>query len=218
MTSILKKVIADYTAIADEFDITRKSSWPEFMLFEKALVKSQSLSANNKTKIKLLDVGCGNGRLFDFLDHKIIDYTGADNNSALLRIAKKNNPKARFKKADMLSLGYKSNQFDSVWCIAALHHLPTQALQKKVLVNIKKILKKGGTLMITVWNLWQPKYKKLIDIKTHHSYIPWGNPVKAERFYYAFTIHEFEKLLKEAGFSTLKKISTRPNIAYVCIK
>lgn len=212
MKKILKKVIEDYTRIANEFAKTRTRAWPEFELFKKYLPKK------NTKRIKILDVGCANGRLCEFLDPNEFDYTGIDNNSALLKIAKKMHPQCKFKKADMLSIPFAANSFDSVWCIAALHHLPSRALQKKALLQMKKVLKKNGGLMLTVWNLRQPKYKQFIDKTSHYSLIPWGNPPKAFRFYYAFTPSELAALLKEIGFSKLKKVGTKPNIAYICTK
>lgn len=215
---ILKKVIADYTSIAKEFDSTRNQSWPEFEDFLKIIKPSKGV------KIKLLDAGCGNGRLLDFFNEKSIkniDYTGIDNNRVLLKIARGKHPKAEFKKAafkygDILSLPLPARSFDCVWCIAVLHHIPGTRLQLKALKILKKILKKNGVLMLTVWNLWQPKYKKYICARMHEALIPWGGNKKTKRFYYAFKQAELAALLKKAGFKNFKKIGNNPNIAFVC--
>ncbi|MFA5821413.1 MAG: methionine biosynthesis protein MetW, partial [Candidatus Gracilibacteria bacterium] len=64
-----------YTPIAPSFSRTRHSPWPEFDLLIPYL----------KTNSTLLDLGCGNGRLYKFLQkHKKVRYLGMDNNKALL--------------------------------------------------------------------------------------------------------------------------------------
>lgn len=219
--AILKKVRTDYTLIAKEFDKARDREWPEFSLFLKYLKRQNK----KKEIIRLLDLGCGNGRLAQFLKTESIDYTGVDNNRSLLAIAKKKNPRSLFRYADILKLPFPADLFDTVWCIAVLHHIPTKKLQLKALKEIKRVLKKNGTLMITVWNLWQARYKNFIDKETQNALIAWKRLKKGEtiqRYYYAFQEKELRALLKKSGFSRLKKVvikSEQPhyqrNIAFI---
>lgn len=202
--------------IAHEFDATRDRPWPEFKVFLAALKKLG--------KIKLLDVGCGNGRLSHFLtlrqaqgDIQPIDYTGMDNNRTMLKIAKKKNPKAKFRYGDICKLPFPARSFDTVWSIAVLHHLPVKKLQQKALQEMKRVLKPGGLLCLTVWNLWQKKYKKYIDTKTHHAHIPWGQNKKILRYYYAFRATEIHKLLETTGFYSIKKLRSKHNLSYLCL-
>lgn len=207
---ILKKIKKDYSLIAEDFDETRSTGWPEFEEFSKLLAPA-------KNKIKLLDIGCGNGRLIDFLNKKQlpVDYLGVDNNKSLLKIAKKKHPSQRFRYGDMLKIPCLPGAFDCAFCIAVLHHLPTKKLRIKALKQIKKILKPKGALFITVWNLRQKKYKKYIDPKTRYAFIPWSEQ-KLRRFYYAFTKQELLQLLKEAGFAKIKAIKSPYNFAFAC--
>lgn len=208
---ILEKVKADYEIIADEFDATRRQSWPEFGEFMQHFPRIK--------KIKILDAGCGNGRLIDFLGEngiRKIDYIGIDNGEQIIKIAKKRHPGFKFRRVDILKLPFPENFFDNIWCIAALHHIPTAALQAKALKEFKRTLKPDGILMITVWNLWQPKYKKYIHPKTRNAFIPWGQRKDIKRFYYAFKPAELSALLKSVGFIRVKKIKSKHNIAFVC--
>lgn len=208
--AILKKVKEDYNLIADEFDATRQKPWKEFFLCKKY------------ARGRVLDVGCGNGRLAYFLKkqikNKTIDYIGIDNSRALIKIAKKNHPFARFRYGDILNIPLGSWFFDTIFCIAVLHHIPSKNLQLKALKEMKRVLKKSGVLVITVWNLQQKKYKKYIDAKTREAFIPWGQDKKVRRFYYAFTAPEFKQLLKKAGFSKLKNKSANRNLIFICRK
>lgn len=212
---ILKKVKKDYTTIATSFDSTRKDAWEEFDMLKAELEKF-----DGEKKSSLLDAGCGNGRLALFLPLEKISYTGTDNNKALLELAKKNTdhlrPRPFFTCAEAQKLPFKKAQFDVITSFAVIHHLPTETLQLKALKELRRILKPGGALFITSWNLWQPKYKKYIDTKTHHSFIPWGTPVTVERFYYAFKVNELRSLLKKAGFTRIKRLNSNHNFFFHC--
>ena len=210
---ILKDVVTSYSKIAEEFDATRDHPWSEFDIFLNQM--------DFEEEQKLLDVGCGNGRLLDFFKDQPIDYTGLDNNKKLLAIARKTrkqeNKKIIFKYGDILKLPFPTNTFDTVWCIAVLHHIPTEELQLKALKEMLRVLKHKGKLMLTVWNLWQLKYLKYIDEKTHDSFIPWGADKKTTRYYHAFTSPEMRKLLKKSGFELKKEIKLKGNfnLSYV---
>jgi len=211
---ILQQVKDTYSAISHEFDATRDRVWPEFSIFLKTLHLKKS-----SKPIRLLDVGCGNGRLAHFLKNYPIDYTGVDNSREMIRISKKKNRHALFRVADARKLPFPKDAFQSVWMIAVLHHLPTEKLRKQALKEIKRVLKKNATLMLTVWNLLpQTKYRTYIDPKTHDALIPWGKEKKWKRYYHAFTMKELTELIQGAGFSLVKKIRNSRNLAVIAQK
>jgi len=217
--NLLKKVVNDYDNISNSFDLSRKSDWKEFELFLNHI----------KNNDNLVDLGCGNGRLFPFLHkHRKIQYLGIDNNKKLLEKAKKNHPEAKFSEGDLLKTGCESDSIDVVTAIASFHHLPSKELREKSLKEINRILKNNGILIITVWNLFQKKYKKYIwKARLQHilslgkydwrdTLIPWGKS-GVKRYYYAFTIKELKKLLINAGFTILLEKKDR-NIVIICKK
>lgn len=213
---ILKKVKDDYKTIACDFHISRKKMfWQELnILVDKYVRKNQ----------KILDIGCGNGRLFMILKDKNINYLGIDNCQELLDLAKeefKNYKDTEFKQEDLLNINYKE-RFDLVFLVAVLQHVPTKELRIKALKNIKRALKPGGYFIMLNWNLFQKdkikyvkKYNNLrlkgeIDLGKHDTLIPWKEfgksyQKKSEdskeilRYYHAFTEEEVKDLLKEVG-------------------
>ena len=191
-----------FEVIAQEFSETRKENWPEIEELVK-FVKPQD---------KILDLGCGNGRLLKiFLEKNLeIDYTGVDKCEKLIEIAKNQFPQTKFLAADVLNLPFKEKEFDSVFAIAFLHHFPSEELRWQVLKNIKQILKPDGLLILSVWNLWQIKYifkYKLFRLFSglEDVYINWKSKTGQilKRYYYAFRKKELEKLVKDAGFKII---------------
>ncbi len=214
-TDLLNKVKKDYNDIADEFSVTRNRPWHEFELF-KQYVDEAGLSA------RILDVGCGNGRLACALKHS--QYIGIDNSRKLLKLAREKNPTFSFKYGDILKIPFQNHSFEIVFAVAVLHHIPSRALQLVALKELKRVTKLGGKVIITVWNLWQRKYEKYIDKATHESFIPWGVYKKTERYYHAFTSEEIEELIRKSGFAILKKVTLGTdncdanNFVFVCVE
>lgn len=212
-TALLNKVKEDYNEIASEFSETRKRPWPEFELFKK-------YADSFGPKAKILDVGCGNGRLAHALHTPglKLDYVGVDNSTELIKLAKELNPEVEFKHGDILEIPCPDKSFDIVFAIAVLHHVPSKKLQLQAMSEIKRVLKKGGIAIVTAWNLWeQKKYEDCIDKKTHDSLIPWGDSKKVKRFYHAFTAEELAELISESGLEPMqKKIRKSHNFIFVC--
>ena len=175
---ILEKVKNDYNIISSNFNVTRQNDWREFDLFKKYILEYLFLKPKNY-KLKVLDIGCGNGRLINFLKLLGInyEYKGIDNSEGQINEALKNTEANRvnkknsihFEMGDILNLSnFKEEEFDIVFCIAIFHHLPSKETRNKGLKNIYRVLKKEGLLMMTSWNLFQLKYiKYLFDVNKY---------------------------------------------------
>lgn len=199
---IIASVKDVYNEIGAEFSSTRNYIWPD--------LKPYLNDIPNKASI--LDVGCGNGRLLLALSKKA-KYTGIDNSKKLLEEAQKAHPEANFIETDITvpKIWKHLPQYDYIYCIAVMHHLPTKEEQLFVLGQIKEHLKPKGKCLITVWNLWQSKYIKYhIDPATKWQNPYWVNiPFQGKkRFCFAYTKPYLENLLKEAKFPLkIKKTS-----------
>jgi len=215
---ILKKTQQDYNLIAEHFSQKRQFIWSGLQPFLN-LVKPGN---------KVLDIGCGNGRLYGALKGKKVDYLGIDFSEKLLAIAEKQYPQAKFKLADISKKkSWQSlENFDVCLCIAVLHHFPNHQKQLKIIQAIRQTLKPKGILILSVWNLWQKRFWKM-----HCRQLPWKIkkgyqfrwlqiPYKTtqgptvNRFYYAFTPWELKKLAKKAGFR-IEKITRGRNFYLV---
>lgn len=168
---------------------------------------------------KVLDVGCGEGRLLQELKLKI-DYTGVDFSSELTRVAKERHSgkNRKFVVGDITKeAGWKDlRKFDHILAVAVVHHLPTKKEQLFVLKKMKAHLKPGGKMYVSCWNLWQTKYieehlkcmgLKLSQLPESLSWvtIPFRK-TDLKRFYFAGSKRYWEKLLREAGWKDVKMI------------
>jgi len=226
---LLKKVHDDYTKIADDFSQTRKWLWPEFIFFKKYI----------KEGSKILDLGCGNGRFYPFLkDIKNILYLGIDNNEALITHAQNIYPSTNFVVGNLLDIPYH-DKVDILFSIASLHHIPSRLLRNKSIQQLGDVLKKDGYVVITVWNLFQKRYRKYIlkslfnfiiqlgKYDWNDTFIPWGK-TKINRYYHAFTPKELKKLFRENNFDIVAMFYTKKgkktsflkshNICLICKK
>ncbi|PJB09259.1 hypothetical protein CO121_00925, partial [bacterium (Candidatus Gribaldobacteria) CG_4_9_14_3_um_filter_36_15] len=158
---LLKKTKEGYDEIAEEFSTTREEVWEEMsFLFNDYVIPGD----------KILDLGCGNGRFFELLEDKDIDYIGVDFSQKLIEIARKKylhppqvfakqkfgRARIKFQKADALNLPFPNNYFDKIYSIAVLHHIPSKQLRLQFLKEARRVLKLNGLLILTVW---KPKSK-----------------------------------------------------------
>jgi SAM-dependent methyltransferase len=210
-----------YEKISQDFSDTRSQAWPEFRLISDELHEDD----------KVLDLGCGNGRLYQYLTSDVslkIDYTGLDFCQSFLSIAKKRYPQADFIEADISSFDL-DKRFDAIVSVAAFHHLPSRNMRRQCLKRVFSHMEDDGTLIISVWNLWQWKYWRQ-HVQSFFSWIssgfrrdrkglmiPFGKE-KVKRYYHAFSVSEMKRLLTKQSFQVEHFELSRHNFFFICRK
>ncbi|MFH0955978.1 MAG: class I SAM-dependent methyltransferase, partial [Candidatus Falkowbacteria bacterium] len=250
--NLLELVKKNYVEIAVDFNTTRKKFlWPE-------LIK---LAGMVKDGDRVLDAGCGNGRLVEAFRGKKISYLGVDSSEKLIEaarnnfldsrlrgndkeksgndkekvVARNNNNSYEFKNADILELDkFPEKDFDYVFCIAVLHHLPGDDLRLKALEQMKDKIKPEGKIILTVWNLWsRTKFRRLIfkysllqligknKMDFGDILFDWKNN-KGEslnrRYYHVFTKNELKKLAVRARLKIEKLYRDKYNYYIILTK
>lgn len=197
---LLEKVKQDYNLAAQEFSNRRQSIWQEMrFLFDDFLQPHD----------KALDLGCGNGRFFEVMQGKEVDYYGVDISEELIEIAKQQYPQTNFQVGSALNIPFNNNFFDKVYLIAVLHNIPSKSFRLQALEEAKRVLKPGGLVIATCWNLWPcPKKRNLIlkygflkivgktKLDFKDIFIPFAGMESC--YFHCFTKRELEKLAKKA--------------------
>lgn len=213
---LYKKTITDYNKISGDF--SNKRSYLSSDLIE--------LKKYTKAGNKVLDLGCGNGRLIEIFEDIKVDYIGTDNSAGLLDQAKEKYPKNDFVLLSSLKLPFPDNSFDLIFCLAVLHHIPSQDMRLKFLEEARRMLKPGGKIILTVWDLKSVKDAKnqiiknkilrilhLTELDSGDLFYPFRNTngkAIINRYIHAFTKTELEELFSKAKFKIIEsKISER---------
>ncbi|HEY5714001.1 MAG TPA: class I SAM-dependent methyltransferase [Candidatus Gracilibacteria bacterium] len=138
---------SEYNTFAQDFSLTRARPWPEFEILFPFI----------KKRDRVLDLGCGNGRLRKFLDPELVplgNYYGLDVSSELLKIARENHPSDHFFLSNFeKDLPFGADQFEIIAAVASFHHLLNTKDQKHFFTQCHRVLKSGGKLFITTWIL-----------------------------------------------------------------
>lgn len=224
---ILLELESGYDLIADKFSSTRSFMWRD-LGFVKDLIKPGD---------RVLDFGCGNGRLAGFLKGRYSEYIGVDISQKLIDIASQtyHNEKTKFikvkpifKRSDRaakkecgrtsFALPLEDNYFDAVFSIAVFHHFPSEEYSLKVAKELHRVLKPSGKIVITVWNLWQKRFLRF-SLKNEKGWKNMIIPFKAgeqvfNRYHHPFEMGELEELFREAGFRKLRT-KTDYNLLYI---
>jgi SAM-dependent methyltransferase len=185
-----------YNSVATQFSRSRKKFWPILKKLAKYISKDS----------KVLDIGCGNGRLLRYLnDKQILKYKGIDFSKELLCQAQKQVNTLDVKFETEFCLGDmtkslpldKSKKFDFIFAIATICHLPNHKMRNGIFKQILNSLNSNGYFIMTNWNMWQFSFKKKSIYKW------WLQKAK-------FSEKEFEKLF---GFSK-KQLSKKDVITF----
>jgi SAM-dependent methyltransferase len=141
-----------YARVADSFDATRLNPWAGW---SDLLPYIKQLKA--RPALRVLDLGCGNGRFGVFLgEHVAIDYTGIDSNAYLLGQAAKHLPDTTLINADLLSDALPvTPPYDLIAVFGVIHHLPGFSTRRDFIMKAAGWLAEGGLLAMTFWKFYE---------------------------------------------------------------
>ena len=199
---IIEEVRKSYNAVASPFARSRARDWSEFALFLPSIQGS------------ILDAGCAHGRLVPFLQSHnmpLDNYIGIDISDELIAKAKSLYPALHFEQGNLTTIPYADECFDTVICSAVLHHIPEDK-RMRVLNELLRVTKKGGTCMLLVWNafyfkhLWKNIFMSYVRAifsfgknRAGDMYLPFFSKT-VTRYVHAFTERELRTLLHKTGY------------------
>ncbi len=218
-----------YQLISKDFSRTRQKPWEgwgrvvenikKYFGEKDTLLEKNKIEANsskdklNETEIRVLDIGCGNGRFCDYL-HKYIgnfSYTGVDINNDLLSEGKEKCSKlptvqSKFIKKDVI-LGIKDikGTYNVICSFGVTHHLPNNDFREKWFLSLLDLVKKdlkNSMVILSFWDFTKMPGDYLVS---------WGDGVEKPRYCHKYSGEEIAKIIKiykHKGFKLIDKYNS----------
>ncbi len=212
----IKLTIDGYDRVSDDWDKTRQNFWPELI---------SEVVKHIKPNTKILDLGCGNGRLIPEIEklssnNYNLVYIGVDPSKELIKIAEekyKNLLMSQNKEdgnnkyelgvfngmtlnnvENKENINLKDEDFDQVISIAVLHHIPP-AKVVNWLREASRVVKDGSINIFTTWNLSESNY----DLNENNDAVIGFVHHKNTRYVHHYNYEEIKNIFKEAGLKIL---------------
>jgi ubiquinone/menaquinone biosynthesis C-methylase UbiE len=154
---ILDETEVGYDEISKKFSQTRKHFWRELEFIKDACAEND----------KVLDYGCGNGRLLELIGNvRNLQYWGTDSSQKLIDLANSqySAPGRHFSKINpsQTSLAFEANFFNTIYSIAVFHHFPSQKYREDIARELFQKTTSGGKIVVTVWHLWPASLRQAV--------------------------------------------------------
>lgn len=143
-----------YDAVATKFSQTRSKFQHSFELDQICRLINAYRPASQAPHIRILELGCGDGRLYAYLKkHCIHDftYTGVDISQSMIKLADQSYPETN-RIIDDMNIYLQNLQpleLDIVVSVATYQHLPTDTHRTQHLQSIYQALSYGGLCLMT---------------------------------------------------------------------
>ncbi len=207
-----------YSEFARAFSETRSS----------AQTRLDRIVAYIGNDVKVLDVGCGNGRLAERLEKegRHVEYVGVDASPELIALANAHKSKmlrvaADFRVVDITSANWSAalppNSFDIGIALAVLHHIPSFDLRVQVLRELGARLKPGSTFVMTNWHFERNERlrKKIVpwenvgidarEVESGDALLTWQRGGIGYRYLHHITQSEVLRMADESGLQVVKQ-------------
>lgn len=211
-----------YQRFANSFSLTRHRIQPGV-----ARLLNQTTGSLN-----WLDIGCGNGTLaLAWVEMgRLGNYLGCDFSQGLLDDARKiianrtipEGLKLDFRQVDINREDWwqelPAMTWDAISLFAVLHHIPSKARRQILCTGLRKMLKPGGSVYVSVWQLQNssrllPRIKPWEMMKIPHQEVEEGDVLmdwrggvqdaqktEALRYVHIFSEEELSELARHSGF------------------
>lgn len=139
-----------YETTAEHFNQTRNQPWSGWELL---------LSHIQQSRLRVLDVGCGNGRFGLFLADRLRFYHGIDSNPTLLQYAGQAlaplDVTIQLDCQDIIATPPPHGTYDLVALFGVIHHIPGYHNRLDLMKKLAQRVAPGGYLAFAAWRFYE---------------------------------------------------------------
>lgn len=139
-------VLRAYDALAQDYGRLLPDTRAETPL-DLAMVDTFAQSVATSGGARVLDAGCGTGRMSRYLSERGCSVTGLDLSPAMVAVALRDSPGLSCVVGSLLDLPYPDNQFDGVLMWYSTIHTPP-AGQARIFAEAARVLRPGGHALV----------------------------------------------------------------------
>jgi 2-polyprenyl-3-methyl-5-hydroxy-6-metoxy-1,4-benzoquinol methylase len=193
-TKVLQETEYEYA-----YESSRPATAHSFLV--EPLLSMLPVPTNTQTqKMRVLDLGCGNGSLSHVVAQKGYEVFGIEESAQGVNVARQSFPDCHFLQASIYELPYEEleNSFDVVISVEVIEHL---FYPKELIRAAKKCLKPNGTLILTTpyHGYWKNLLLSVSNKMDGHFHALWdGGHIKF------FSVNTLTNLLETEGYIDIK--------------
>jgi SAM-dependent methyltransferase len=204
-----------YRDAAAEFSATRRDPWPGWERLPPLI--EEYLPGRD---LRVLDVGCGNGRFAAFLAGALpatcasLRYCGIDASAPLLEAVRARHlpfAEVETRLADVVETPIEeplgARGFSLIAAFGVLHHVASERRRRRLLQSLAGRLEPGGLLALAIWrfeeewNATAPEPIDLAQLEAGDRLLPWGEDGRAVRYCHFADEEETGRLVQAASLS-----------------
>jgi hypothetical protein len=167
-----------FDPIASDWKRVRAQPWQLFTDLAEPIIESWNTSKSVKKELPPylgIDLGGGTGRHLEFFREHGFRLVELDISFEMLRNLPQDTPKIH---ASMEYCPFRENQFSGIFAIASIHHIRGQLNRINCVKEINRIGSPNALVFITVWRLYQQKFKDLYKSSLLTEWIQKSNDKK----------------------------------------
>ena len=193
-----------YQLVSKDFSKTRQRPWKGWDRVGEMITEVFDDEIKSGKDLSVLDLGCGNGRFYDFIKKQIpkIKYAGVDTNNDLLNEAQKNyslgNNSVVFNNLDIFNnVKEIKEKYNVVVAFGITHHVPVSIFRNDWFKSLLELMNDKSILILTFWDFEEESGDYLLG---------WSDNVNAARFCHKYSHKELDDIIKEYESVSVKLI------------
>ena len=144
--------------IADEYDDSLPPHVVEHYLTKRVAYVHELIEPGSE----VLDVGCGTGVVASKLADEGFRVTGVDPSGGMLDHLRKSDPRVTAVQGSATALPFEDGRFDLTMCVAVMHHIAQPEAVHEALIEMARVTKPGGLVLVWDHNPRNPYWKNLM--------------------------------------------------------